>query len=204
MRITVTDADIADAFEIVKEDPCFAESVAAMRSGRRPGEMLQALSLRPELLAGFSALSAGLYPGGIVERDLKELVILEASRANACQFCTGVHIAIARAMGIGDDPIRLLDSHDHQTERQRLALEYTRAAMADSNRVDDALFARLRSTFTDAEIVEITFLIGNIQCLNLFNNCLRVTYHGEYDTKRQHTAGSTPAGPEPLVAPPTC
>jgi len=53
--------------------------------------------------------------------------------------------------------------------------------MADSNRVSDELFARLKRAFTDAELVEITFLIGNINCLNLFNNCLRVMYHGEYE-----------------------
>lgn len=181
MRVTATDDQIRAAFELVKDDPCFAESVAAMRHGKRPGEMLQALALRPELLAGFSKMSEGFYPGGIVERDLKELVILEASRSSACQFCTGVHVVIARMMGIGDDPLRLLDDPHRQTERQRLALEYTRAAMADSNRVSPELFGRLHGSFTDAELVEITFLIGNINCLNLFNNCLQVTYRGEYD-----------------------
>jgi len=177
MRVSVTEEQIQAAFETVKDDPC----VAAMRAGRRPGEMLQAMSLRPALLAGFRELSYGLYPGGLVERDLKELVILESSRANACQFCTGVHIVIARALGIGDDPLRLLDESQRQTERQRLALEYTRAAMVNSNRVSDELFSRLKRAFSDAEIVEITFLIGNINCLNLFNNCLRVTYNGEYE-----------------------
>lgn len=181
MRVKVGDEDIRRGFEIVKDDPCFAESVAAMKAGGRPGEMLQAMALRPELLAGFSKLGEGFYPGGIVERDLKELVILESSRRNACQFCTGVHEAIARMMGIGNDPLRLLDEPERQSERQRLALEYTRAAMEDSNRVPDELFERLRKAFTDAEIVEITFLIGNINCLNLFNNCLRVAYHGEYE-----------------------
>lgn len=180
MRVHVTDTDLSRAFDIVQDDPCFAESVAAMRAGRRPGEMLQAMALRPELLEGFCVLGRAFYPGGIVERDLKELVILEASRSNACQFCTEVHVHIARAMEIGDDPIRLLDDEGRQTPRQRLALEYTRAAMADSNRVSDELFGRMRRLFTDPEIVEITFLIGNINCLNLFNNCLRVTYHGEY------------------------
>lgn len=181
MRISVTDEQIAAAFELVKDDPSFTESVAEMKAGRRPGEMLQALALRPELLAGFVALGEGHYPGGIVERDLKELVILESSRRNACQFCTGVHVAIARMMGIGDDPLALLDEPDRQTARQRLALEYTRAAMTDSLRVPDELFERLQAHFTDAEIVEITFLIGNINALNLFNNCLRVMYHGEYE-----------------------
>lgn len=183
MRVHVTDEDIREALDMVRDDPCFAESVAAADRGERPGEMLQAMSLRPELLAGFSKLGDAFYPGGIVERDLKELVILESSRANACQFCTGVHVLVARTMGIGEDPLNLLDRPEGQTPRQRVALEYTRAAMADSNRVPDELFARLRELFTDAEIVEITFLIGNINCLNMFNNCLGVTYHGEYETR---------------------
>lgn len=181
MRVRVTDEQIAEAIEAVAGDPCFQESVDAVLAGGRPGEMLQALSLRPEILEGFGCLSEGLYPGGIVERELKELVILESSRRNACQFCSGGHAAIARAMGMSDEPLELLDRPGAQTERHRLALEYTRVALEDSNKVPDELFDRLREMFTDPEIVEITFLIGNIVCLNLFNNCLRVTYHGEYD-----------------------
>ena len=107
MRIHVSDEQIHAAFELVRDDPAFAESVEAVRRGGRPGEMLQALALRPELLQGFSALSAGLYPGGVVERDVKELVILEASRRNQCQFCTSVHVAIARMHGVGDDPVQI-------------------------------------------------------------------------------------------------
>lgn len=188
MRIDVSDKQIQAAFDLIGDDPAFAESVEAVRCGGRPGEMLQALALRPELLRGFSALSAGLYPGGVVERSVKELIILEASRRNQCQFCTNVHIAIARMHGVGDDPIRLLDDPDGMNDRQRLAVEYTRAAMEDSNRVSDELFERLRVRFTDAEIVEITFLIGNINALNMFNNCLRVTYHGEYEDQVSSSA----------------
>lgn len=182
MRVQVTDDQLRAAFDLVADDPAFAESVRAMQEGRRPGEMLQALALRPELLQGFTAISAAHYPGGIVERDLKELVILEASRHNACQFCTSVHIAIARLLDVGDDPISLLDTPEQQTPRQRLAVEYTRAAMQDSNRVPEELFDRMREQFTDAEIVEITFAIGFINCLNMFNNLLQVTYRGEYES----------------------
>ncbi len=181
MRVSVTDEQLREAFDMVRDDPAFAESVKAMNEGRRPGEMLQALALRPELLQGFTAISAGQYPGGIVERDVKELIILEASRANECQFCTGVHIAVAKMLNIGDDPIALLDQPDMQTDRQRLAVQYTRAAMVDSNGVPDELFDQLGRHFTNAEIVEITFAIGFINCLNMFNNLLRVTYHGEYE-----------------------
>ena len=44
----------------------------------------------------------------------------------------------------------------------------------------DELVEGLRQQFTDPEIVELTFLIGYITMLNLFNNCLQVRYHGDY------------------------
>ncbi len=38
----------------------------------------------------------------------------------------------------------------------------------------------MHEQFTDPELVELTFLIGYINMLNLFNNCLQVRYNGEY------------------------
>jgi alkylhydroperoxidase family enzyme len=38
--------------------------------------------------------------------------------------------------------------------------------------------------FSDAELVELTFLIGYINMLNLFNNALGVRYNGEYGLLR--------------------
>jgi alkylhydroperoxidase family enzyme len=42
----------------------------------------------------------------------------------------------------------------------------------------------LHDHFTDPEVVELTFLIGYINMLNLFNNALGVRYHGEYSLLR--------------------
>jgi AhpD family alkylhydroperoxidase len=189
MRVDVPRSIVSEAFAKVAESPAFAESAALVRSGGSPVEMLQAMALRPEILLAFAATSEAIYPGGIVERRVKELVILEASRHNACQFCTQSHISIAASMGIGVasdgggglDPLALLDRPAEMTARERLAVEYTRAAQADSNRIPDALFAQLRTVYTDAEIVELTAMIGLISMLNMFNNCLRITYRGEYD-----------------------
>jgi hypothetical protein len=72
-------------------------------------------------------------------------------------------------------------SFDALSAREQAALRYTRAAMTDSNRVPEALFAELHGLFSDAELVELTFLVGFINMLNMFNNLLQVTYHGEYD-----------------------
>ncbi len=187
MRVSISPDQIRAAFEPVKDRPDFAESSALVDQGRLPAEMIQAMALRPEILAVFGQFGSCVYPGGLLERSIKELVIIEASRANACQFCTDSHVAVAKMLGISDDPLKALDDPDSLTPRERLAVEYTRAAMADANRVPEELFERLKAQFSEPEIVELTFLIGFINMLNLFNNCLQVTYHGEYDTLEQRT-----------------
>ena len=180
MRVEVTPEQIRAAFEPVKDNPDFEESCGLVERGSLPSEMIQALCLRPELLAAFGGFGACVYPGGLLERSVKEFVIIEASRANACQFCRDSHVATAAMMGIADEPIRMLDRLEALPARDRLAVEYTRAVMADSNRVPDELFAAVRAEFSEPEIVELTFLIGLINMLNLFNNALQVRYRGEY------------------------
>ena len=68
--------------------------------------------------------------------------------------------------------------------RERIAVAYTRAVMTDSNNIPEPLARELREHFTDPELVELTFLIGYINMLNLFNNALGVRYNGEYGLLR--------------------
>lgn len=181
MRVKVDPAEMVTAFRAVATSPVFAESAALVAAGGAPVEMLQAMSLRPELLRGFAALSEAIYPGGIVEREVKEWIILEASRRNRCQFCAESHVSIARTMGLADHPMSVLDDPAELSPRAQLAIEYTRAAQLDSNRIPEELFARLRQHYSQAEIVELTAMIGLISMLNMFNNALEVRYGGEYE-----------------------
>ena len=69
--------------------------------------------------------------------------------------------------------------------RERLAIEFTRAAMRDSNDIPSTLADALKERFSDPELVELSFLIGFINMLNLFNNLLEVRYNGEYSLLAQ-------------------
>jgi len=180
MRLSISEQALHEAFAPLINCPSFAESAEVVRRGGRPVEMLQAFAHHPQLLIAFSTLGSAVYPGGILEREIKEMVFLEASVHNACQFCTNSHIAIIRQLGMATDPIASLSDPSQLTHRQRLALEYTRAAMRDSNAIPDGLFTQLREEFSSQEIVELTFVIGLINALNLFNNCLQNRYEGEY------------------------
>jgi alkylhydroperoxidase family enzyme len=180
MRVTVTPDQIRTAFEAVKDDPSFDESRGLWERGRPPVEMIQAMCLRPEILRAFAGFGGAVYPGGLLERRVKELVIITASQTNECQFCTSSHCDIVRIGDILEGPLELVAAPDALPTRERLAVEYTKAAMHDSNRVPETINAQLKEQFTDPELVELSFLIGYITMLNLFNNLLGVRYNGDY------------------------
>jgi AhpD family alkylhydroperoxidase len=184
MRVTVTPEQIQSTFEAVKDDPSFDESRGLWERGLPPVEMLQAMCLRPEILRAFAGFGNSVYPGGILERRVKELVIIAASQHNACQFCTESHCDLVDLAGIVDDPLVAVANAGSLVPRERVAIAYTRAAMTNSNEVPEPLAAELREHFTDPELVELSFLIGYINMLNLFNNLLQVRYNGEYAVLR--------------------
>src|SRR6187402_2854234 len=108
MRVEVTPEGVRAAFDEVKDDPSFDESRGLTERGLMPVEMLQAMSLRPEILRAFAGFGDGVYPGGLLERRVKELVIITASRTNDCQFCTESHNDLVRIENIIDEPLKLL------------------------------------------------------------------------------------------------
>ncbi len=181
MRLKIDPERVRTAFGEVRHVKGFEESCALFEGGRLPVEMLQAMSLRPEILKAFGYLGDGIYPGGLLERNLKEKVILKASMLNGCQFCVNSHREIMRLLGIRQAQIEQLEAPENLTDRELLAVRYTDAVIVDSNRVSDELFTDLSNRFSPEEIVELTFLIGYINMLNLFNNALQVTYRDEYE-----------------------
>jgi len=180
MRVTVTPDQIRSAFEAVKDDSSFDESRALWERGLPPVEMIQAMCLRPEILRGFAGFGSCVYPGGLLERRVKELVIITASQTNECQFCENSHCDLVRIGDIVRDPLAAVADPSGLDVRERLAIEYTKAAMHDSNAIPERLVAALQERFSDPEFVELSFLIGFINMLNLFNDLLEVRYNGEY------------------------
>jgi len=184
MRVSVSPEQIQLAFEAVKDDPSFDESRGLWERGRPPVEMIQAMCLRPEILRGFAGFGNCVYPGGLLERRVKELVIITSSQTNECQFCMHSHCDLVDIAEIVADPLVAIEHTESLVPRERIAIAYTRAVMSDSNHIPEPLARELRDHFTDAELVELTFLIGYINMLNLFNNALGVRYNGEYSLLR--------------------
>jgi alkylhydroperoxidase family enzyme len=71
--------------------------------------------------------------------------------------------AVGVKMGIPAEKladILLYRESPHFSERERSALEFCERVTRDNLEVSDEFFVRLREYFADAEIVELTFIIG--------------------------------------------
>ena len=96
---------------------------------------------------------------------LNLLVTTQTALLNGCTFCADLHLAQAVQAKLGRERFRdLLDfaQSPHFSERERAALTYTEE-VTRQRKVSDATFARLRSHFSEKEIVELTWLnaVGN-------------------------------------------
>jgi AhpD family alkylhydroperoxidase len=181
MRIKTNQEQLTKAFATLEHNESFQEINSILKQGGQAHDMVAAMATYPPILEAMEALGNAVYPGGSLPRELKELIILQSSINNSCQFCTNSHIDIARGLGISDDPVKMLQDKDNLKPEYACAIDYLNAIFEDSNRIPDLMFDKLREYFTEPEIVELTFLVGYINMLNWFNNALQVEYRGELE-----------------------
>lgn len=85
--------------------------------------------------------------------------------------------------GLSDEKIEALDNFaasDLFDQREKAALEYADAITRSDDDVDDALFRRLGSFFSEDEIVELTAVIAWENASSKFNRALRVASQDLY------------------------
>ena len=88
---------------------------------------------------------------------------MRIAQLNACGACATFRAPSVQADGVTGDLYEHLDDyrrHPGYTERQRLAIEYAERFAADHRSIDDELFGRLRSAFSDPEILDLTLCMG--------------------------------------------
>jgi len=106
-----------------------------------------------------------------------ELAIVTVSQLNSCHYCVAHHKPLLAVEGVSPEGAdRILDyrGHPELDETDRLVVEYAIAAWEQPSRIPDALFARLRQHFSEAQIVELTLRITLCGFFNKFNDALQI------------------------------
>lgn len=131
----------------------------------------------PAALRHLMPLLMELREAATLPKRYLELAIVAVSQVNACDYCVAHHKPFLAIEGVSPAGVdRLLDWPDHPEldEVDRLVVEYAIAATERPNRLPDALFARLRRHFSEAQIVELTLRITLCGFFNKFNDALQI------------------------------
>jgi len=123
----------------------------------------------PDSIGKMVALEDHLRNSGL-EFSLFELVKMRASQINGCAFCLHMHSKDARAAGESEERLYLLSAWRESslyTPRERAALAWTEAlTLVAQTAAPDADYEGLKPHFSEAEIVNLTLLIGLINSWN--------------------------------------
>jgi AhpD family alkylhydroperoxidase len=123
----------------------------------------------PDTIKALLALENQVRASGL-EPSLFELVKIRASQINGCAFCINMHTADARKQGETEQRIYLLDAWREApvyTDRERAALAWTEAVtLVSETHVPDDVYEATRAQFSEAEMVNLTMLVGAINAWN--------------------------------------
>jgi AhpD family alkylhydroperoxidase len=123
----------------------------------------------PEALQAMYALERATRKSSL-EPALLELVKLRASQLNGCGYCIDMHTKDARARGETEQRLYLTSAWREApcySPRERAALEWTEAlTLLPSTAAPDDVYERVRSAFSEEEIVALTLAIVAINGWN--------------------------------------
>lgn len=167
-----------DALAELDEDFAFFERTL----GFVPNSLLT-MARRPGLARGLIALSRGVYdPRGEVDLGLKRLLGHATSMTAGCLYCQAHTGTSAMRHGVSADKLVALPEYHKSplfSEAERCAIDYAFAAASQPNAVDDDLHARLRSHWSEGQIVEILGVVSLFGFFNRWNDSMATTLEPE-------------------------
>ncbi len=154
---------------------------------------LLTMARRPGLARGLIALSRGVYdPRGEVDLGLKRLVGHAASMAAGCMYCRAHTGTSAMRHGVSPEKLAALPEYrtsSQYSEAERAAIDFALAAASQPNDVDDGLFDRLQTHWSEGQIVEILGVVGLFGFFNRWNDSMATTLEPEpLAQAREHLA----------------
>ena len=122
----------------------------------------------PDLMKKWLATSMAVASS--LEPTIVRLVEIRASQINGCAYCIHMHTEDARKHGETEQRLYLLNAWRESplySDRERAALAWTEAlTLIAETHAPDADYEAVRGQFSDAELVNLTTLIGAINAWN--------------------------------------
>lgn len=189
-RSEVTDKTVLACYDLLFGERCpVAEPGTA--SGT-PGDWWSTFANSPAALR-HSAQGFAYYrdPARKIDPVLRELGQAWAGWATGSSFVFSQHCKSLRGLGMSEDKITALpawQASDRFDARERLMLAYADRLVVHGGRVPDELFHRLKSEFSDEEILEFTYITCMYAMHAVMSRALRTEFDDCDDPVREFAA----------------
>ncbi len=143
-----------------------------LNSGGKVPKWLEVMANCEDTMVGFFMLFKSVMDDSPVESSLKWKIAYVVSEINKCEFCIGAAQTKLLSLGIGEKDLEGINKI--ADDREAIAIEYARVTTKHAYDVNSELIKKMQENFTDAEIVEITSVVGLFNFINRFNDALRI------------------------------
>jgi 4-carboxymuconolactone decarboxylase len=136
---------------------------------------LEAYAHLPRLLIGYGMLEGATAKLDRVPERLKVLAELKAATMTSCEYCIDIGSQIARRAGLSDAQLLALPRYresEEFDELEKLVLDYAAGMSRTPVAIPEELFAQLRRSFDDGQLVELTNVIALENMRGRFNLAL--------------------------------
>lgn len=133
----------------------------------------------PELGTVFTDLIMTILKDGELDWITKELLILKATHRNDCQYCVVQHETLSKRLGISEEKIDDIaddryKNSPHFTDGEKALMDLTVQIGVDANRISKDLWNRVKSHYSEPQIVEAVFTITIYIAVSKFGDALGV------------------------------
>lgn len=126
------------------------------------GDAVQIWSLQPELGAAATRFVHAAYNKSILPTRVREAARMRIAQLNECTVCLGFRADTVKAQGLDEAFYCAVGSPDDASlsQQEKLAVEYAERFAINHASIDDAFMDRLRGSFTDPEILDLTICLS--------------------------------------------
>ena len=137
---------------------------------------VRTMARRPRVARAFTELNMAVMEcHGAVTPEFKRLIGYVTSYVSGCRYCQAHTILGSERFGSTEDRLNDVwnfEQSEHFSQAEKAALAFAHAAAQVPNAVDEAIGERLRSHWSDEDIVEIMAVVALFGYLNRWNDSM--------------------------------
>jgi alkylhydroperoxidase family enzyme len=160
-----------------------------------PGDYWTTFALVPDLLLqARNSLMALLAPGRALDARFRELAIVRTGIVGDSRFEYSQHLKVSRMVGVPEEKLQAIKgwaTSDRFEPAERAVMAAT-DELVGRNLVEDATFAELKVYFTDAQILELFYVIGLWRMHGMIVRALHLEYDNDTTARMREVPAPAP------------